>query len=181
MNAICVTGLDYFGARYFSGAQGRFTSPDAPFADQHPEDPQSWNLYTYARNNPLRFVDPFGREAVSKEQCDQNSDCVRLQLNVVYDRNADIYDDRGNVLPQYQKSVDDQIARARDEYGTLGIYLDVTTTQGAVDGIRKGISDGAVASAVNLAVTDAAVAPSPHVAGCRVRRQLSSRTCVILT
>ena len=26
------TGLDYFGARYFSGAQGRFTSPDAPFA-----------------------------------------------------------------------------------------------------------------------------------------------------
>ena len=22
------TGLDYFGARYYSGAQGRFTSPD---------------------------------------------------------------------------------------------------------------------------------------------------------
>jgi RHS repeat-associated protein len=45
------TGLDYFGARYFSGAQGRFTSPDAPLADQHPEDPQSWNLYGYVRNN----------------------------------------------------------------------------------------------------------------------------------
>jgi RHS repeat-associated protein len=34
------TGLDYFGARYFSGAQGRFTSPDwstipqpIPYAD----------------------------------------------------------------------------------------------------------------------------------------------------
>ena len=27
-----------------SGAQGRFTSPDAPFAGQHPGDPQSWNL-----------------------------------------------------------------------------------------------------------------------------------------
>jgi RHS repeat-associated protein len=38
------TGLDYFGARYFSGAQGRFTSPDKPFADQNPDDPQSWNL-----------------------------------------------------------------------------------------------------------------------------------------
>lgn len=38
------TGLDYFGARYFSGAQGRFTSPDEPLLDQHPEDPQSWNL-----------------------------------------------------------------------------------------------------------------------------------------
>lgn len=56
----CENGLDYFGARYFSGAQGRFTSPDAPFADQHPADPQSWNLYSYSRNNPLRYIDPSG-------------------------------------------------------------------------------------------------------------------------
>jgi len=55
------TGLDYFGARYMSSAQGRFTSPDAPFADQHPEDPQSWNLYAYGRNNPLQFIDPSGQ------------------------------------------------------------------------------------------------------------------------
>jgi RHS repeat-associated protein len=48
------TGLDYFGARYFSGAQGRFTSPDALFIDQHLLFPQSWNLYTYAGNSPLR-------------------------------------------------------------------------------------------------------------------------------
>ena len=59
------TGLDYFGARYYSGAQGRFTSPDKPFADQHLEEPQSWNLYSYVRNNPLKFVDPTGRGAVS--------------------------------------------------------------------------------------------------------------------
>jgi RHS repeat-associated protein len=57
------TGLDYFGARYFSGAQGRFTSPDAPFADQFVEDPQSWNLYAYTRNNPLRYIDDDGRGA----------------------------------------------------------------------------------------------------------------------
>ena len=56
------SGLDYFGARYFSGAQGRFTSPDRPFADQHPADPQSWNLYSYVRNNPLRYTDPTGHE-----------------------------------------------------------------------------------------------------------------------
>ena len=34
--AIGETGLDYFGARYMSSAQGRFTSADAPFADQRP-------------------------------------------------------------------------------------------------------------------------------------------------
>jgi RHS repeat-associated protein len=55
------TGLDYFLARYMSSAQGRFTSPDAPFADQVVGDPQSWNLYSYVRNNPMSFVDPNGR------------------------------------------------------------------------------------------------------------------------
>jgi RHS repeat-associated protein len=55
------TGLDYFGARYMSAAQGRFTSPDAPFADQFTGDPQSWNLYGYVRNNPLKYTDPNGR------------------------------------------------------------------------------------------------------------------------
>ncbi len=32
------------------------------FADQHPQDPQSWNLYAYVRNDPLRFFDTDGRE-----------------------------------------------------------------------------------------------------------------------
>jgi hypothetical protein len=43
---------------------GRFTSPDKPFADQHIENPQSWNLYTYTLNNPLRYVDPNGEGVV---------------------------------------------------------------------------------------------------------------------
>ena len=53
--------LDYFGARYFGAAAGRFTSADAPFADQFAANPQSWNLYSYTRNNPLARVDPDGR------------------------------------------------------------------------------------------------------------------------
>jgi RHS repeat-associated protein len=57
--------LHYFGARYYSGGLGRFMSADGPLVDQDESDPQSWNLYTYARNNPLRFVDPTGRECVT--------------------------------------------------------------------------------------------------------------------
>ena len=55
------TGLDYFLARYYASTQGRFISSDLPLADQHVADPQSWNLYTYSRNNPLRYTDPDGR------------------------------------------------------------------------------------------------------------------------
>jgi len=62
------TGLDYFGARYFASAQGRFTSPDKPFADQHPDVPQTWNLYAYARNNPLKFVDDTGQASIEYQR-----------------------------------------------------------------------------------------------------------------
>ena len=54
------SGLDYFGARFFMAPAGRFLSPDAPFADQFVENPQSWNLYSYTRNNPLSYVDNNG-------------------------------------------------------------------------------------------------------------------------
>ena len=56
------TGLDYFGARYYSAIQGRFTGVDPENASGDLKDPQSWNGYAYARNNPLHFVDPDGRD-----------------------------------------------------------------------------------------------------------------------
>ncbi|HWZ46195.1 MAG TPA: RHS repeat-associated core domain-containing protein, partial [Candidatus Saccharimonadales bacterium] len=59
------TGLDYFGARYYSNGLGRFISSDwsstpipVPYADFR--DPQSLNLYTYVRNIPTTNVDPDG-------------------------------------------------------------------------------------------------------------------------
>jgi RHS repeat-associated protein len=57
------TGLDYFGARYYASALGRFLSADPiRLSSQRLPDPQQWALYSYVRNNPLRSVDPTGRE-----------------------------------------------------------------------------------------------------------------------
>ncbi len=53
-------GLDYAQARYFNYGHGRFTSPDDFLNDTHGSDPQSWNLYAYVSNNPLRYIDPSG-------------------------------------------------------------------------------------------------------------------------
>lgn len=60
------TGLDYFGARYFSGAMGRFTSPDSiQIKANRLQNPQRLNLYNYAVNNPLVNIDPDGRDAIA--------------------------------------------------------------------------------------------------------------------
>jgi RHS repeat-associated protein len=59
------SGNDYFGARYYASSMGRFMSPDwsakedpVPYAQL--DDPQSLNLYSYVRNNPLSRADADG-------------------------------------------------------------------------------------------------------------------------
>src|SRR5262249_53536033 len=62
------TGMDYFSTRYYGSPLGRFMSPDYVFNDSRPGSPQSWNLYAYARNNPLRFIDPTGEALIAYDQ-----------------------------------------------------------------------------------------------------------------
>ena len=54
-------------ARYLAGTLGRFHTPDEVGADQFVDDPGSWNMYSYVRNNPLSLIDPTGQAA---EDCD---------------------------------------------------------------------------------------------------------------
>jgi len=55
------SGLDYFGARHYGSAIGRFVSADT-FNRKLLVNPQDLNLYSYTINNPLRFTDPNGRD-----------------------------------------------------------------------------------------------------------------------
>jgi hypothetical protein len=47
-------------ARFYLPMYGRFASPD-PARDQHFEETQSWNIYSYVRNNPITNVDITGQ------------------------------------------------------------------------------------------------------------------------
>jgi RHS repeat-associated protein len=111
------TGLDYFGARYYSGAQGRFTSPDPLyFQAEMLSDPQRFNLYAYTRNNPLKFVDSTGRyiELIGDED-ERNEMLAALQAGV------------GTEAGKYLK-----IKKKRSFFG-LGkdhYYVDVTDKKG---------------------------------------------------
>jgi RHS repeat-associated protein len=55
-------GLDFFNARYYGPALGRFMSPDPGQAGADPTDPQTWNAYAYVRGNPMAMVDPTGMQ-----------------------------------------------------------------------------------------------------------------------
>jgi RHS repeat-associated protein len=85
------SGLDYFEARYYSSAMGRFMSPDwsakeepVPYATM--DDPQSLNLYSYVRNNPLSRTDPDGHCDSNGQNCsawDHIAGAIGGALNII--------------------------------------------------------------------------------------------------
>jgi len=70
------SGNDYFGARYYASAMGRFLSPDWASNPQAVPygiftNPQTLNLYNYMRNNPLSGVDKDGHCGGPNDPCSQ--------------------------------------------------------------------------------------------------------------
>lgn len=57
-----VNDLDYMHARFYSPRLGRFLSIDPVSGNEH--RPQTLNRYSYAINNPLRYIDPTGRKII---------------------------------------------------------------------------------------------------------------------
>jgi RHS repeat-associated protein len=77
------SGNDYFEARYYSSAMGRFMSPDwsakeepVPYAKL--DDPQTLNLYSYVQNNPLTREDADGHDPGELVQEAQQSGLMPL-------------------------------------------------------------------------------------------------------
>ncbi len=86
-------GLDYFGARYYAGAQGRFTTVDPSMESVVLQNPQSWNRYSYTLNNPLRYIDPNGELWIASgdandpyswvDECQKKQTCYQSVAAVV--------------------------------------------------------------------------------------------------
>ena len=77
------SGLDYFGSRYYSSPQGRFTSVDpVKLTPARMLDPQRFNLYAYVRDNPLKFIDPKGEDGFLANEDKEGRGKALLKITV---------------------------------------------------------------------------------------------------
>jgi uncharacterized protein RhaS with RHS repeats len=106
---------------------GRFMSPDAP-VDQHPADPQSWNLYSYVRNNPLTLTDPTGDYA-----CGQMTDAQCTAFGKLLTQGQAALD-AANKAGTISSDQYNAATKAIGAYGTLNDGNGVTVNVGATGG-----------------------------------------------
>ena len=157
------TGLDYAQARYYSSVQGRFTSVDSfdPILGKqgagnseeaehelraYLRQPQHWNRFVYALNNPLRYVDPDGMDPIT------------VNLNIIYDKDS-------NYSEKEKKQIrDTYIANTENAFGKIDVKFNITETTGTANNIsneiKQTIASGAKEGALNAFFTKSGVGPS---------------------
>lgn len=104
------SGNDYFGARYYSSALGRFLSPDwsakvepVPYAKL--DDPQSFNLYAYLMNNPLGGVDADGHGNPDSPKTDDAKPTSGDQMKNTTQDKPQVQPFTGDTVGPYQNPV----------------------------------------------------------------------------
>ncbi|NJN55451.1 MAG: DUF1080 domain-containing protein, partial [Anaerolineae bacterium] len=83
-------GLIYMNARYYVPYINRFVSADSIVPD--PANPQSYNRYSYARNNPLKFVDPTGHRECNIETLDCSGEPIRYEPHAPESRELETWE-----------------------------------------------------------------------------------------
>ena len=126
------TFLDYFGARYYSSVVGRFTTVDPELdVDSVLAEPQRWNRYAYSLNNPLKFVDPDGRNPL----------LIMGGAGAAVYAGWKVYQNVSSGQPWY-----DNIAVEAGKGFVIGATL------GAAGGLLSGASEGVLAATARAAV-----------------------------
>jgi len=119
-------GLYFYVSRFYDPSLGRFVSPDSivPGAG----DPQAYDRYAYANNNPIIFIDPTGHIA-----CRDGEQCFR-PVKIV----AVVSLPNANVGSQFDYPVTD--GKSNGQCGSFCIgsaLLGVDPSQGTIEGLLQ--------------------------------------------
>jgi len=100
------TGFDYMLARYYEPNMARFLMAD-PLTDLRSlSNSQAWNRYSYARNNPLAYVDPRGLTSYKT---------TLLGNEVTVQIDNDLSDEERQVAKEKVDAAVDEINNSEDE------------------------------------------------------------------
>jgi RHS repeat-associated protein len=162
------TGLDYFGARYYMPALGRWTAVDLLF-EKHLE----WSPYNYVLNNPLALIDPDGRQERANGFMNlSHRDLQYLQTNapalaagrMQATLTADL---------EFSRNIDELAGAGARAYGTL---FEVGASLTPADGL---VSTGADFLRGDLSLANTALNFMPGPSGGAMRRGLTSEARVL--
>jgi RHS repeat-associated protein len=112
-------------ARHYSPS-GRWLSPDPGGVKVvHLDDPQTWNMYAYVRNNPTTLTDPTGLYICGSSMTDSQCDSFAQSLTDAQNAANNIKNEYGSLSAEYLNS-----QRAIDAYGGRGVDNGVTIQVG---------------------------------------------------
>ena len=106
-----VTGLYYLRARQYDTVAGRFTQEDTYLGDGR-------NLYVYVSNNPLKYVDPSGRE--KSGGYDNSEEYVITYIGYPYSEQKNVVEEVKELLDAFKEDA----ARATDDF-CIGFFYEL--------------------------------------------------------
>src|SRR5206468_3649502 len=110
------TGLHYMNARWLDPETGSFASVDPVVAAVG--DPQSFNAYAYARNNPIAAADPTGAFMTPLEELQNCNRCSGVSFSPGFYMAVD--GSGGWITTQTQfDQIEAQMAEARAAAGSI--------------------------------------------------------------
>jgi uncharacterized protein RhaS with RHS repeats len=135
------------GARHYDPLIGRFLSIDpAPFTESNPH---SFNRYAYANNNPVKFVDPDGREVVSVDSKSNQrlasliNELAKGKFGFVANNKLRLESAEGSGSSYYQSRLVEAInAPERIELVIAAKYRGFDVDENAAGGVNFGVKGG---------------------------------------
>jgi RHS repeat-associated protein len=143
------SGLIYAKARYYDPQLGLFLSRD-PF-EGYDNTPLSLHRYLYAYQNPMKYVDPDGRNPIEDFVGDLKSAAVDYAVDLAYDAAATVMNSAIDSVTPDEGSAADYAVQAHVEVANALVIDPAKAAAESIQNVRNGeYTDAAVALGAGL-------------------------------